>query len=436
MRRVGMNVGAYLIASLLAIIGSPVAETLTVNRDKLEDFAVAFAKREEPVRILSFGDSMADSYRSVAFHLVGRMLEKRPFAGASFNNSLNASLFTSTNGATVAPPSSLWFSYQIKVPVGSSAHWNNGSNAKGTFADRLGLYWIAQPAGGLIEVSVSEKGGPWTPVVSLSGYSAAPQGCATNFSLEPSEYRVQVKSLTGTNYVLGPELVNQESKGLHAGWLDFGGITVGQVVAVPRAVREPILRAFAPDLLIWHFKEGEGVLAALPAALAENEDWFTVAAPDMDVIYVGTPYVQDSVGGAHTEEENRVVREFALSRGRAFVDCMSPGVSYDWLLNQGYMADSVHPNSAGGEYLAKAAWTDLGFFALGTDRELTVMRSERGMELGANLSPGLIYSFESSTNLVDWAAFYWQTNQTGAVQIRVPSLAGASHFRMRLLPME
>src|SRR5688572_1818629 len=105
-----MSAHTYFCLLLAASVCSSLSATLTANRDKLDRFAEAFAKRDGPLRILSFGDSMADSYRSVASHLVSRMLEKKPFAGTSFNNSFNHTLFNTTN-ATMVPPSHFWFSY-------------------------------------------------------------------------------------------------------------------------------------------------------------------------------------------------------------------------------------------------------------------------------------------------------------------------------------
>ena len=151
---------------------------------------------------------------------------------------------------------------------------------------------------------------------------------------------------------------------------------------------------------------------------------------------MGTPYSQDAVGGAATVEENRLVRDFAVSHGRAFVDCMTPGASYEWLRDQGYMQDAIHPNSAGGAFLAAAAWNDLGFFALGLHRRLTLERASLAFILGATLAPGFIYSFEQSTNVTDWEAFHARTNETGVVELRLRPAEPVRQYRLRVQPID
>jgi hypothetical protein len=406
----------------------------TINRDKLERFSEAFAHRQVPVRVLSFGDSMANSYESITMHLVLKMLPKRPLAGVSFNNFRNTALWNSTNGTTIAPPSPFWFSYQFRVPQGSSVWWENQADARGTLSDRLGLYWVAQPNGGTFDLQISERGGAWTKVLTLDGYSAALQGRVTNLTVALREYRLQVTSVTGTNYIIGPELVNTTSNGLHAAWMNYDGIDLAQVMAVPAAVRDPILGAFAPDLLIWHFKEDPAQPQFL-TGLAEHEAWFKGASPQTDVLYIGTPYSEDAFGGAKTVDHNRGVRRLALENGRAYLDCMTPGISYEWLRDHGYTLDVVHPNYAGSEFLANIAWNDIGFYALGSDRQLSVGYGIRGsVLLNANLAAGILYEFQASTNLLDWTTFHTQAGTAIPLELRLERSGPARYYRMHLLP--
>jgi hypothetical protein len=426
----------FVCQAFVSPLPAVAADPLTINREQLEPFAQVYRDRPGTVRVLSFGDSMADSYRSISFHMISRMLEQRPLAGASFNNSFGSSLFSSTNGASAVPPSALWFSHQFRIPAGASAQWTSTTQPQGLRANHLGVYWIAQPSGGAFRIMISAAGAPWAELAQLNGYAPQPIGSVTNFSLSLTEYRVQVQSLSGTNFLLGPELVNTQTKGLHVAWLDYGGITVQQVVSVPRAIRDPILQAFAPDLLLWHFKEGYSALSSLPAALAENEDWFVSSSPNMQVLYFGTPYASDSAAGAHTVAENNLVRDFAAAHNRPFVDCMTPGISFDWLQSNGYMADQVHPSSSGGAFLAEAAWHDLGLASRFADRRLSLTRSGGALLLETTLSPGLIYSFESSVNLTDWITFHTRTNESGAAQIRIAPQAEMQNFRFRFAPMD
>ncbi|MGZ8941077.1 MAG: hypothetical protein ACXW32_17870, partial [Limisphaerales bacterium] len=86
--------------------------------------------------------------------MVTKFLAKRPLAGTTFNNSYNRSIWYSTNGATLAPASSLWFSTHFRIAQGSSVWWaeEDWDNVHGIVSDRVGIYWIAQPMGGALDL--------------------------------------------------------------------------------------------------------------------------------------------------------------------------------------------------------------------------------------------------------------------------------------------
>lgn len=425
----------FRIALSLLIIALPLEaqDYSTTNGHKLTRFTESFARRPGPVRVLSIGDSMADSYRSLTLNLVNRFLEKRPYAGSSLNNAYNKVLWNSTNGATVVPPSALWLSYQFKVPQGSSVWWEHQFHPFGITSDRLGIYWVAQQEGGSFHLLISERGGEWKTKLILDGFSPKPVGRSAFLDLPTSEYRLLAASSTGTNYIIGPELVNTAAKGLHVAWLDYSGLSISQVLQVPAAVREPIFRAFGADLLIWHFKE---IPTGLGAALEENEMIYQTAAPQMDVLYIGTPWFAFDGGGAQTIEQNVIVRAAALRHGRGYLDCMTSAPDHEWLLQHGYMDDNIHPNYAGSEFLAEKGWLDIGFFSLGADRRLTFSKGVRSMFLEATLATGISYEFQSSTDLIHWSTFETRTGPAEPARIPVGTDDSGKHYRMRLKPQQ
>jgi len=61
----------------------------TLNRDHLARFKQLLEAKSRPVRILSFGDSMADSFRSPTYELLARLDRKFGAVGFSFNNYRN-----------------------------------------------------------------------------------------------------------------------------------------------------------------------------------------------------------------------------------------------------------------------------------------------------------------------------------------------------------
>src|SRR5205823_5150377 len=99
----------WLLAILLSL-PAPLhaADFSTAGVERLQPF---FAKTDAtgPVTILSFGDSMADSYQSLNFVLMNRFIERLGAAGYSFDNYAGNTLAYPTNGAFYTPPDSFWF---------------------------------------------------------------------------------------------------------------------------------------------------------------------------------------------------------------------------------------------------------------------------------------------------------------------------------------
>lgn len=62
----------------------------TTNRDCLQHFWTVAENASRPVTVLSFGDSMADSYRSISFVLMNRMVQQLGIAGHSMQGYQNA----------------------------------------------------------------------------------------------------------------------------------------------------------------------------------------------------------------------------------------------------------------------------------------------------------------------------------------------------------
>src|SRR5689334_21107837 len=72
----------------------------TTNRQHLARFWKLLEAKSRPVTVLSFGDSMADSYKSVTYYLIRRLEERFGAVGYSLNSYHNTLGFYYTNGAT------------------------------------------------------------------------------------------------------------------------------------------------------------------------------------------------------------------------------------------------------------------------------------------------------------------------------------------------
>jgi len=354
---------AFLLATVFLAPGAA-QDLSTTNLTTLTHFWAAAQATNRPVTVVSFGDSVANSDFSPSASIMGMLVDAIGGAGYSFNDYLV--LIYLTNGTQqVTGPTSLWFSDYYQLPTGGGLWWQTLNSPEGTYSDRVGLFWIAQPQGGQMTLSLSTKAGPWTPLVALNGYAAAPIGQFTNVVLVPDWHQIRVDGLSGTNVVLGPQLLLQTTGGVHVAYMYKGGIAISDVTNVPSAIRTPIFAALSPDLLIWHMKEDGSTVTS--NGLMYCEQWWSNAAPSCDVIYIGTPYTAVDTNPATpiTVEQNTLVRYMALQFNRAYVDLMTPSVSWPWMNSLGFMSDSVHYTYNGGQYLAGFMWNEV-FYALGT----------------------------------------------------------------------
>lgn len=406
----------------------------TTNRQQLARFWQLLESKSRPVTVLSFGDSMADSYRSVTYYLFRRLEERFGTAGYSLNNYRNTLGFYYTNGATYLPASNRWYVQNYLLPAGGGMWWENEASSKGLFSDQVGVFYLAQPEGGLFTLSVSTNQGPWGTHLTLDGYSATPVGRYTNVVLAPNWHRLRVDGLTGTNYFLGPQALLRSSNGLHIAFTDGPGISLTGVTNISRAIRDPIMAGLKPDLLIWHMKEPAD--AGLVEQMKECEDWWRTTNPEGAVLYIGTTWtVYDNDGSVLTTDFNRIIRNIALAHNRAYVDLMQPAISYDWMFANGYILDGVHLTPAGAQWAMNVLWNDLNFFALGIPRHLSLQKLGEELRVTYPTSTGVSYTVLSSANLQSWSPL---TNTSGNGQMQIHALPAHDNgfFRLQLRPAD
>jgi len=423
-----LAVGTALIAVVNPSTAAPDFSTINTG---LEKFRSAFDQSNRPVTVVSFGDSMADSYQSATYHLMNRLNEQFGSAGYSLNNYHNTAMWKSDTGVTVHEPDYYWFDGYLQIPAGSSVWWEDQPDPGGVLCDRAGIFYVSQTNGGPFRLLLSTNGGPWVTALTLNGYSVAPQGWFTNLPLPLNRYRLRVESDVGTNFIIGTSTVATHSSGIHSVFINWPGITLGQVTSVPLSIRAPIFAGVNPDLLIWHMKEW---IPGLSNELAACESWWKDAAPNCDVIYIGTPRTSADATNTSTVDQNTIVRSVAQEYGRAYADLMEPTISYDWMVAQGYMADGTHLNSAGGLFCANILWDELGFFALGLDRRITVQRDGALLQVSYNTSTRAQFRLEISTDRRTWLPVL--TNQVATTRFITNFIPASSpaFFRLDLTP--
>ncbi len=404
--------------------------TATTNSQMLSHFWSAVETGQKPFTVLSFGDSMANSYRSTSYVWIRNLDDQFGHAGYALNNYRNRLLIQASNGAGVVAPSKFWFTDHLELPVEGAVHWES-QPAGGVKATRLGLFFVAHPHGGQMELLVSTNLGAWTPKLTVDAYSPEMLGRYTNIDLTLETYRLKVVSKSGTNYIIGPQALNTQTQGLQAVFAERAGMHLGQVTNVPLSIRTPIFAAIKPDLIIWAMKEDEPDIT-LPR-LIENENWWAQAVPNADVLYIGTPWTIKDTTNSITSAQNDLVRSIALTYKRAYVDCATPAVSYEWMVAQDYMADQIHLNISGSTYLAALGWNELGLFALRQPRTLWISAGENDVKLSFRTGTNATYHVESSTNLVDWTETL-SLRGTGGLREATVTEPHSAAFRLRLTP--
>ena len=99
-----------------------------------------------------------------------------------------------------------------------------------------------------------------------------------------------------------------------------------------------------------------------------------------------------------------------------------------------FMADGTHLNSAGGLFCANIIWEDLGFFALGLNRQLSLSIQGSQLRLEYDASPGANYKLESSANLRTWSPVITHATDAGAFSTNFPVATVPAYFRLNLTP--
>src|SRR3954454_6370281 len=124
------------------------ADFSTTGVDRLQPFFAKADSTNRPITILSFGDSMADSYRSLTFVLMNRFVDRLGISGFSLNNYAGGTLAYPTNGSSFVSPDSFWFTTHQQLPPGGSTSWEKLASPGGVYCDRVGVFFVAHPQGG------------------------------------------------------------------------------------------------------------------------------------------------------------------------------------------------------------------------------------------------------------------------------------------------
>jgi hypothetical protein len=243
-----------------------------------------------------------------------------------------------------------------------------------------------------------------------------------------------VDSLSGTNLILGPQYLDSTSPGVNITYMDQNGANLNSIFSLSTNVLYPILSAVNPNLVVWHMKEVADIgPIVLSNRLHDLEGMWKACVPNGDIIYIGTPYEARDLSTEYTPTQNHLVREAALRDNRAYVDCMTPCVSYQWMTNNGFLDDPVHPSNVCNRCMANIIWQELGLFTLRTDRSLNLELLQGSVRLRWRTVANVVYELQSSADLVQWNSL---STVPGDGQEHAHTIAqtpsGPTFFRLRL----
>lgn len=435
------------VAGLLAAGGGLQAQSTngwgvgSTNLDRLTHFWAAVECSNGPVTVLAFGDSMSLQYRSIQNFLFSRLQASHGDAGFAYVDTYNRIGAYFGGGAAWLDPKStavpLWWSDQIQLPPGGYVSWADSWNTAGPVAcDQVGVFWIAHPGGGTFTLSIATNRELWSaPVLVLDGYSPQPVGRHTNTTLAQAGYWLRADGGSGTNLLLSPQFLNRTSTGIRTAYLAKGGANLNEILSLSTNLTYPILAALNPQLVVWHMKELADIGAiSLSNRLFDLERTWKACMTNGDVLYIGTPYYFMDASSDYTSTETRLVKQAAERDQRGYLDCMSPCHSYNWLTNQGYMADIVHLNNSGNVYLANLAWPALTWSALRADRRLAIQPAADGSQgVTWPTATNLTYELQTSADLQNWSVVHTAPGDgTHHTFTNAPSAAGNRLFRLRL----
>jgi hypothetical protein len=389
-----------------------------------------------PVTILAFGDSVSQTYRSIQLSLFARMAANFGSAGYSLLVPWNAALFETGGGASITSATTNWWTPHAILPPSGFVLWTNQIDSSGSLpCDDVGVFWISQPDGGQFTLSVSTNGGPWSdPLLTLDGYSPVPAGRFKSIVLNRQPYRIRVDGLAGTNLILGPRYLDRASSGVNIAFMCQDGANLNQIFSLPTNVLAPVISALNPQLVVWHMKELADIgQSGLSNRLYDLEALWKSSVTNGDVMYIGTPYDLSDLTTVWTPIQNALVRQAAVRDHRAYIDCMTPCVSYQWMTNNGFLDDTIHPSNLCNSFLANIVWDQLGLSGLRADRLLNVESLAAGFRLVWFTGPGLSYELQSSSDLMQWSNLT-STIGDGTVQAYTNSSSSSTthFFRLRI----
>jgi hypothetical protein len=304
-----------------------------------------------PIGVLVVGDSLsvglAESLRAPLQRIYGyggTGLSTGAVGSTASNAGTLAGGTTQVTGADTIWPTGNYFS----VPSGGSVIFGRRRSITAGINPELSsvitVAYIKESGAGTFKVQTSTDGGAtWSDeagFTSIDASNATTIGAVAKITKSINSHLVKIVGLTGTVKIIGTALNDATTPGVIIHSLSQGSWDLVNFNATPTAITTPILSELGGiDVVIYR---NIGNAAAQSAGLTTLYTNIRAADGTNDWIF----WAVNDTASQNAEEENAVIRAFAVSQNQSYFDDRSWGVSYATRVALGLMADETHPNGA------------------------------------------------------------------------------------------
>ena len=299
----------------------------------------------KPLRIVGMGDSVG--YQT-AQQMWEAMRHYFGTAGGAIADGNNFGYSTSGTTVTNRAADTNWFAGHYDIAntgfIDTTNHFNPIRPNGVVFANRLEAYYVQctnTGAGSGFNLLISTNGGAFAVSNSVQTISATLTGRVATVNIMPGWYQARLQCTNGYVKVIGLALYNTNSAGVRPSILAGSGIDLAAIASVSNSITRPIMKALEPDLLLIESTKDSATSFAL--SLGTMETNFLSALTNTDVIYLGTPPIDEVTWGAFDyTNQNAIMRTAAQTYGRRFFDQSVMSGTFSNMSWHGWTGDGIH----------------------------------------------------------------------------------------------
>jgi hypothetical protein len=348
------NTATNIVAALAA---------MTSGRDDLNRWSWANTLRKigqrQPIQIMMLGDSVASG---TYFPLLSTL--QKIYGNGGGNGAGGALLFNmvpTPPAVQILEDQSVWFQSFCRLTNGGIITWFSYSSISVT-GNVLEVDYIAKGGAGSFKIQTNLNNSVWNDVAGYTTVNAdnggAPAGMViriTNAVAAP--FQIRVIGLAGVVDFPGGGIVDYTKPGVIMNDFTKFASDWYQLLDVPDAVKAPILRSWAPDLMLATFRDWP---MALQEQLPRWHTFLTNYLPNTDFVILGVPPIEDN-DQYWSVELNQAARSNAQYFGWGYFDGYHIFGNFASGLASGLLqTGTTHPTTAGYNHIANTLFNWLG----------------------------------------------------------------------------